>query len=683
MGAKRRVKPEPAMDVSPADELNPYAQMRPERQVGNIELVGLDDVPWAELEDAYGPATAVPSQLRALTSPDEADRRWALEALDACIHHQGSVYDASTAAVPFLIKLAADRRVHHREHILELLCGIAVHQPAGCLVNGAFRWRSEAYDAVRDGAPIYIELLADDDPAVRCATAFVLAFLEPADERALPALVARLAAEPDVTARASAMLALGYLSRYAKTEEHTGLMTGALGAEPLERTCAALALAQVHGNEIDDAARRVLSEARQTQVNIDGFWPWAEGDLQRFAAVMRGAIATDDEIVADMRAVPDPNADSWDPAIRALHRVFGNDERFDVDRLRLPEDVDDRQREVLRYFAEHSQQMLIQYEFMTNIGLPRFKPELRRFLGMAPSGPLDRRIDIDERNVPVWFAIHGVLTEQMDADVLAATLATFPDTDTLAWVDDALDGPHRLGYPRRYHDFTEEGYRYENDYHSRFIELIADIVLHTGSADTWARERATALLAEDNPSAITELVCALVLLEHAAGEPPDFVDQLVHFDHPPASTYRNALRRALEQLPPRRRNAIMQPLRLASYTIHRDPDGDLRQWQRGNAWAYYDLMDPVAGTRALVDAAAEYDRHVASGGVEPNAAGDGKVESSLRMRKPDDEPFPRDEAVALLIGYGAAVAPLLQAARDGAGPELAALVDAALARVQA
>lgn len=67
----------------------------------------LDAQPWAELEHAYGSAEDVPGQLRALASADEEEAGEALGELYGCILHQGSVYEASARAVPYLAGLAA------------------------------------------------------------------------------------------------------------------------------------------------------------------------------------------------------------------------------------------------------------------------------------------------------------------------------------------------------------------------------------------------------------------------------------------------------------------------------------------------------------------------------------------------------------------------------------------------
>lgn len=68
-------------------------------------LEDLDGVDWASLEHAYGEAADVPDLLRALLSTDSEVREEAVYELFGNIWHQGTVYPASAAAVPFLYEL--------------------------------------------------------------------------------------------------------------------------------------------------------------------------------------------------------------------------------------------------------------------------------------------------------------------------------------------------------------------------------------------------------------------------------------------------------------------------------------------------------------------------------------------------------------------------------------------------
>jgi hypothetical protein len=69
-------------------------------------LSGLDGVAWEGLQHAYGVADDLPEVIRAAASADEQEAREALEGLFGSVFHQGTVYPASVAVVPFVAELA-------------------------------------------------------------------------------------------------------------------------------------------------------------------------------------------------------------------------------------------------------------------------------------------------------------------------------------------------------------------------------------------------------------------------------------------------------------------------------------------------------------------------------------------------------------------------------------------------
>ncbi len=82
-------------------------------------LDGLDLIDWGSLSHAYGEASDVPEILRSLLSPDAAED--AAYELYGNIWHQGTVYSATAAAVPFLYELLAQPAVKGRSGIAHLL----------------------------------------------------------------------------------------------------------------------------------------------------------------------------------------------------------------------------------------------------------------------------------------------------------------------------------------------------------------------------------------------------------------------------------------------------------------------------------------------------------------------------------------------------------------------------------
>ena len=88
-------------------------------------LDGIDSIDWASLRHAYGSAADVPELLGALASSDEEKRKKAIYELFGNIWHQGTVYPATEAAVPFLYELLNAPSVPAKSEIAGLLACIA------------------------------------------------------------------------------------------------------------------------------------------------------------------------------------------------------------------------------------------------------------------------------------------------------------------------------------------------------------------------------------------------------------------------------------------------------------------------------------------------------------------------------------------------------------------------------
>ncbi|GLY22556.1 HEAT repeat domain-containing protein [Micromonospora sp. NBRC 101691] len=194
----------------------------------------IDDIDWRKLGHAYGSAGDVPDQLRALCSPDQTEREGAFGDLYSNIFHQGSRYEASAYAVPFLLDMVADPATPDRELVLYLLTCLAMGYDESWLPDGfpvaEYRRVSEGgrellaakppssaenddpealylraldsddqnrlyayyelatYDAVRAGVPMLRTLLAHPDPGLRAGAAYALAWFPEEAAGSLPAL---------------------------------------------------------------------------------------------------------------------------------------------------------------------------------------------------------------------------------------------------------------------------------------------------------------------------------------------------------------------------------------------------------------------------------------------------------------------------------------------------------------
>ncbi len=242
-------------------------------------LEKLETVPWHTLTHAYGEASDVPELLRQLADGYDS----VLTELFGNIYHQGTVYEATAKAVPFLVEIL-DAPDTDAIGILQLLHAIAngtsyhdVHRrlmPAADQESEETRrrvtielgWVSEARRAVSEGYPVYLRKLGSEDEDVRAAAAQALgdctrSDLDP-DQRALVrAELSRLVAKED-----SAMVRAGLIFAARGLWSASELATSLRDDAAAPRIAAALAIKRQNESEglVEEALRvipRDLPEA--------------------------------------------------------------------------------------------------------------------------------------------------------------------------------------------------------------------------------------------------------------------------------------------------------------------------------------------------------------------------------------------------------------------------------------
>jgi hypothetical protein len=261
-------------------------------------LERLDEVDWASLTHAYGPAADVPDQLRALASADAGTREHALRELYGNIFHQGTRYEASSEAVPFLVELAGSPDVAARDEIIALLVALAVGYDEAWLPRGIAidRWRAaaaemggedavmeryalDAYDAVRAGLPLFRELVYERDEALAASAAYSLAWFPEEADASRRVLGERLRSDPPPVVASAAMIALALLGGGSDDAERR-----LADDTQLVRAAAAIAVARARTADVPDNAVDVLAEAAAAEVR-DVRVLFFEGDLSQYAAV--------------------------------------------------------------------------------------------------------------------------------------------------------------------------------------------------------------------------------------------------------------------------------------------------------------------------------------------------------------------------------------------------------------
>jgi HEAT repeat protein len=193
---------------------------------GRLMLERLNEIRWERLHHALGEATDVPAALRALTSADPGIVREAVRELFGTISHQGTVYAATPHAVPFLIEIVQARATHEPDGVVWLLGAIAqgqgyytVHarEPKDVppsvdlpkVLAEEARIQEHCRAAVRQGLPLFIELLQSEEPGLRGSAIYAMAVFASAPD-ATRALLSAAERETVPGLRAAALLATSF-----------------------------------------------------------------------------------------------------------------------------------------------------------------------------------------------------------------------------------------------------------------------------------------------------------------------------------------------------------------------------------------------------------------------------------------------------------------------------------------
>lgn len=313
----------------------------------------IERVPWAELTHAYGPAKDTPEHLLALFSRDSTAFNSALSNLWASICHQGSVYEASCAAVPFLIRILQEVSDERRPAILSLLAGLAhrdwyanrdlrvlhierdydsenkrMHEQQVWWSIGAFleqgnkyheaRWMAEAHAQVAEGVPVYLDLLEGGDRVTVLSSLYLLsAFRELGDPVAEGIDALLMSQKPDPFVESAALLALGALlagdSSSSMWERHVARLAPDAGIHPLVRFAAAVAMASYRPSAVPEAAVETLIDAVVEPERLDELHeilPWHQDSVHVDACLILSQLGSPRAVTGLVEAL-DRGARRW------------------------------------------------------------------------------------------------------------------------------------------------------------------------------------------------------------------------------------------------------------------------------------------------------------------------------------------------------------------------------------
>jgi hypothetical protein len=252
-------------------------------------LEGLDQIDWKSLHHAYGEAANVPKAIRALGSYRRDVREKACEQLSQSIYHQGTVYEVTASAVPFLIELLREPDTPDKALVLGLLeligSGTSYLEVHARDNNSAWAknvraepdfesrltrersWVVASHAAVANGIPTYRDLLLDEAEMVRGGAAYLLGRFQAKAETIAPMLVSALRREQNGLAKAFIALSLGRLGAPQGIAELSEMIEAA--GTPLPRWSAAVALTKLLGRNTPQGVVDALADSVANSTAID------------------------------------------------------------------------------------------------------------------------------------------------------------------------------------------------------------------------------------------------------------------------------------------------------------------------------------------------------------------------------------------------------------------------------
>lgn len=298
-------------------------------------------ISWSELTHAYGPADDLPARLQDLVSDDDKSWRTALDSFWGSICHQGTVYEASVAAVPFLTDILPHVPDERRAGILRVLAGLAnrdiyADRSRKQLIyrvkidapefddgyelwsNERFlregspyqdpRWMNLGHERARDGISTYLVLLHSGQPECQIAAMYLLSGFAEERERIVPEILDLLDVTIDPSVQAAALIALGPLLEEHSREWDRVTAACVAGEGPLVRLCGALSLASYHPTSMTPVVAELLVEAMVSPEPLEASYralEWASywEPLHAQAAEALGCLGNPDGVNALLTAL--------------------------------------------------------------------------------------------------------------------------------------------------------------------------------------------------------------------------------------------------------------------------------------------------------------------------------------------------------------------------------------------
>ena len=266
-------------------------------------LEGLNKIDWHSLDGADGPADDVPDLLKRLASDNDTVRQKALDELFGNLWHQGTIYEVTPFAVPFLIELLADEAVPGKDGILELLAELATgssywdaHQQLSLFADKRnepgfqetleeeLGWVRNTRTSIYEGTELYLRLLHHNEAAVRTACAYLLACYPENATQSLPEIHQTFQIEEDGLAQSSMLMTIATLGK--DQPQYLSLLLNALTTSQsgVVKIVSAMELARLTRDKAVPEVGNTLIEALDPPRELEAHYhqlPWVRVDITR------------------------------------------------------------------------------------------------------------------------------------------------------------------------------------------------------------------------------------------------------------------------------------------------------------------------------------------------------------------------------------------------------------------
>ncbi len=275
----------------------------------------LDQIPWNQMK-----AGDVPGLLRKMRTapPDFSNDEAPLWLLYDALCHQGTVCEASSYAVPFLLELAANPKTPDRVGVLLVLADIAQGE------SDRKKWGQAAHVAVAGGFDTLVQITKEQGD-VALAAAHVLAQFPEHAAKVGRILRRLLAAETRVPQRAGLLLLFGDVGD-SSLAARAVLTKGAKSADRSQRQAAAVSIARLKLRPLPPGAREAIGETLSGEESEDfRKLPWdATNPTDNYEAELRSCLSKQDRnaLAETLIALVEAGSASKTQAIKLVELLF-------------------------------------------------------------------------------------------------------------------------------------------------------------------------------------------------------------------------------------------------------------------------------------------------------------------------------------------------------------------------